>query len=862
MTNGISNQYDELYKFLATHTFGGESWQQAADRNKDTVIVKQEFTSFIEKWCPEDISKDKDLITQFWQKIDTTANTDKFRYHGTQYVNTGALDKNELADFNAGLAKEAEGKKITNIEIIDDKPYTQTMVDLYNNFFVPDCHVDSVKEYYNYGETFKLGTSIDNYLNNHSDISEGDIINIIKKNARGETLTAEELQTLNAIGLGNDANGWNYTRKCFVKSNCLYNAQNFCNQQYGNYSSLTAVALDSYKTELENNVTSGQYKKYADAIKQINGALSFENSNAKVNLDAAVAVITEYSDISYTATTTTERSKILDQAGQSMLAQANQGDGKIQQLIRTTEAAAGLTDANKKIDANAVSKHSKNNILDQAGQSMLAQSNQGNQNVTELLERGVTDAVTLSDKSESKTDAGNDADKGVDNDKGADKKADNSPDTGKKSNDTGKQALVNALLKAGLKSKVVEYIASVDTTNAVYKSIIQDAAMKLMTGAISQDSVIPYIVEQIVARLDEIVPASVQNETTQSNSSGSTGNKRYPGVGSEKENKDYFTSSTVTKINDELSKIDIPTLCEGIKKNIHTEFGIDSNGEIVFQNNGNGDVAAMYQALVGECSEIIHNNLPGLKNSYSIADRLIQAAWITTYNKYNASTSHETKSFIEEVINNLKNILTAISKNGDLLKLYTADTAYSNDNITSGVYMYSRSRKNESRSQSYNDWCINYSDYTFDDSTRKIKLSDDAHTYDYNESMSQILENLIKVYKEYGLPESTIKDTFYEAQKEALRICKENVKDMAAGCGSANYTGDSWMLYIDSEVPYKYYSYMQEWDAEMGRDCSVDSRAGDKFNIAMPELIQETLYVFDKLIYKKSLEGINTSNNT
>ena len=130
MTNGISNQYEELYRFLATHTFGGESWQEAADRNKDTIIVKQEFSSFIEKWCPQDVSHDKDLIAQFWQKIDTTANTDKFRYHGSQYVNSGALDRNELAEFNAGLAKKAEGEKITNIEIIDDKPYTESMVDL------------------------------------------------------------------------------------------------------------------------------------------------------------------------------------------------------------------------------------------------------------------------------------------------------------------------------------------------------------------------------------------------------------------------------------------------------------------------------------------------------------------------------------------------------------------------------------------------------------------------------------------------------------------------------------------------------------------------------------------------------------
>ena len=164
---------------------------------------------------------------------------------------------------------------------------------------MPDCHVDTIKDYYDYGQTFKLGTSIDNYLNNpaHSGMSIDDIIVAIKKNARGETLEPKELQALNAID-PKDSNNWNYTSKCYLLSNCIYNAQNYCYQNYREYDSLTSVALDNYKTELNNKI-SRQYKKYEDAYNQMNGALSFEQSNAKATLDAAVAVITNYSDLTW-----------------------------------------------------------------------------------------------------------------------------------------------------------------------------------------------------------------------------------------------------------------------------------------------------------------------------------------------------------------------------------------------------------------------------------------------------------------------------------------------------------------------------------------------------------------------------------
>ena len=204
-------QFQKLYEFLANHTFGGESWQEAADSNDDTVVVQAEFYEFINKWCPEDINHDKDIIAQFWSKIDTNVSQDKFNCHGNSYVNSGALNKTEQDTLNEYL--ESIRGNASDISIIDGKPYTNTMAILNERFisvFFGESNYDLAKE---------LGDKIDEYLASHPDATIDDVIAALHYTLNGVTSDPKQgvyNSILEGIGQKPDAKGFSTVRMAYL----------------------------------------------------------------------------------------------------------------------------------------------------------------------------------------------------------------------------------------------------------------------------------------------------------------------------------------------------------------------------------------------------------------------------------------------------------------------------------------------------------------------------------------------------------------------------------------------------------------------------------------------------------------------
>lgn len=74
-----------------------------------------------------------------------------------------------------------------------------------------------------------------------------------------------------------------------------------------------------------------------------------------------------------------------------------------------------------------------------------------------------------------------------------------------------------------------------------------------------------------------------------------------------------------------------------------------------------------------------------------VLEKLLQAAWIDTYNSFNSSQSNDTKYFLNKVVTNMKTILNKISANPDLLEIYTGKANYADRSLTNGLKNYSNS---------------------------------------------------------------------------------------------------------------------------------------------------------------------------
>ena len=243
-----------------------------------------------------------------------------------------------------------------------------------------------------------------------------------------------------------------------------------------------------------------------------------------------------------------------------------------------------------------------------------------------------------------------------------------------------------------------------------------------------------------------------------------------------------------------------------IYSKIHTEFGLDSNGKIIFQESSTQEVYDyLKDQIVTDMTEQYPEEVAALGGAEGL-ERILQAAWIETYSSFNSSQSNDTKAFVNKVVANLQTILSKISNNPELLEVYTSHTNYADKTLTDGLENY----KNSS--------AITYSD-------ADIYMDGSVHIQDtqsdklYQQTMSSLLDKLKAKYPK--LDESVIAKLFKQAQVNALNNCANNTADCPYGTDNG------------------------------GNDRVYDTK-GDKNKILMQELVQLVLYHFDKLLYAQA----------
>lgn len=253
-----------------------------------------------------------------------------------------------------------------------------------------------------------------------------------------------------------------------------------------------------------------------------------------------------------------------------------------------------------------------------------------------------------------------------------------------------------------------------------------------------------------------------------------------------------------------------------IYSKIHTEFGLDSNGKIIFQESSTQEVYDyLKDQIVTDMTEQYPDEVAALGGAEGL-ERILQAAWIETYSSFNSSQSNDTKAFVNKVVANLQTILSKISNNPELLEVYTSHTNYADKTLTDGLENY----KNSS--------AITYSD-------ADIYMDGSVHIQDtqsdklYQQTMSSLLDKLKAKYPK--LDESVIAKLFKQAQVNALNNCANNTADCPYG--------------TDNGGNDRVYDTKLDWGGK-------DSRKGDKNKILMQELVQLVLYHFDKLLYAQA----------
>ena len=247
------------------------------------------------------------------------------------------------------------------------------------------------------------------------------------------------------------------------------------------------------------------------------------------------------------------------------------------------------------------------------------------------------------------------------------------------------------------------------------------------------------------------------------------------------------------------------TLNEDLKwiirtETMHTEFVINHNGNIVFQDEDT-------QSVYGWLKNMLESNLKKagiyeLLGGQTVIESLIQAAWIAAYNTYDSSQKNDTESFVRTVFDNFNKIMNKLASNPEYLEVFTTNPAYGDEDL------------NEQLSQYYGDEKLNY---------KNNQLASNAN---YNTTMDAALNLLIQRYP--TIDSAVITDIFAKAKQEAIDICNNDIKDCPYG------TGNNSSRIGDIE---------RNWGGK-------DSRDGDKFQIEMEQLVQLTLYCFDKLFYQ------------
>lgn len=285
-----------------------------------------------------------------------------------------------------------------------------------------------------------------------------------------------------------------------------------------------------------------------------------------------------------------------------------------------------------------------------------------------------------------------------------------------------------------------------------------------------------------------------------------------------------LTLVTDDSIDDILADFRTSTYGHYFYTSMHTEFGIDSNGNIVFQEDS---TQKAFDNIFNELKKKIESleafvNIKGTIENLGgndVLKKLIQAAWITAYNDFNSSTTNNSEEFVKKVLENLNNLLQKIRTDSTIMEILTQHTAYGDSTLTDGVTHY------DTDTTAGGDERIAYGE-AWIDADGTVQMDTNAKdNEDYKTTMSEILEKLYTKYP--SIDKNKIAELFKQAQQNALNTACNNIKDCPYG------TGNNGSRVEDST---------KNWGGK-------DSRKKDKGRIDMDELVQLTLYNFDKLLY-------------
>lgn len=272
-----------------------------------------------------------------------------------------------------------------------------------------------------------------------------------------------------------------------------------------------------------------------------------------------------------------------------------------------------------------------------------------------------------------------------------------------------------------------------------------------------------------------------------------------------------YASDALDEVIDDIEKI---VAKAGSK--MHTEFGMDSNGNIVFQDSKTkavyDEILSRFENEIGKLEKYGGKNILSALGGESVLQKLVQAAWIEAYGSFNSSQSNNTEAFVSKVLGNLDSMLEKLQKDPDLMETYTQHTAYADKTLTDGLNYYNNTQIN------YKGNVVQYADGT-------VHIDNTVSDVAYQGAMEPLLQRLIEKYPNVDAKKLTA--IFRAAQKAALSAMQGNVYDCPYGTGNNNgRVNDS----------------TKDWSGK-------DNRKKDGSKADMQQIVQMTLYNFDKLLY-------------
>lgn len=279
-------------------------------------------------------------------------------------------------------------------------------------------------------------------------------------------------------------------------------------------------------------------------------------------------------------------------------------------------------------------------------------------------------------------------------------------------------------------------------------------------------------------------------------------------------------ASSLTGVSENVKSNDLTAIMNDTTK-IHTEFGIDKNGNIIFQEQSTTNV---YNILKTKIKAEINKTEAGKTaietlGGNTVLDKLIQAAWIDTYNEYDSSQKNQTAEFVAKVLDNFQKIMKKLSTNPEYLTIYTLKTSYADKNLTDNLVYFGTKDKHTT---------VNYKGEVKINSDGTVHLNNSDADSNYQLTMEELLKRLKTKYS--SISADVITNVFRSAQRKAISIAQDNILDCPYGTGNGSA-----------------YTYDESYNFKKGRD----NRRKDDYKMNMNELVQLTLYCFDKLLYKE-----------